>query len=182
MPGDVDAKEQFVNRQFQAELKPIYLLADSRLLFDQRTDGSRFLSDVVENSGASGPSAAYIGASNGDERSYYHDLFLPAFDSVGVGERRMIVSQPSPQDREFLKNADILLLAGGSVEKGWRVFEENGFRDLICERHAAGALLLGVSAGAVQLGRGGLTDDGSALVLTFGLLPFHIGVHEERER
>jgi len=46
----------------------------------------------------------------------------------------------------------------------------------------AGALLLGVSAGAVQLGRGGLTDDESALVATFGLLPLYVGVHEERER
>src|SRR5690348_16980479 len=38
----------------------------------------------------------------------------------------MIVSQPSPEDRQFLELADIILLAGGSVEKGWHVFEENG--------------------------------------------------------
>jgi cyanophycinase-like exopeptidase len=94
----------------------------------------------------------------------------------------MIVSQPSPKDRQFLDRADIILLAGGSVEKGWRVFEENGLGTAIGELYAAGALLVGVSAGAVQLGRGGLTDDESALVTTFGLLPLYVGVHEERER
>jgi cyanophycinase-like exopeptidase len=156
-------------------LKPIYLLADSRLLFYKRPDGSPFLKDIVGNTGASRPSAADTGASNGDEPSYYRDLFLPAFESVGVGERRMIVSQPSPEDRQFLECAEIILLAGGSAEKGWRVFEENRFRAHIGERYVAGALLLGVSAGAVQLGRGGLTDDGSALVATFGFLPLYVG-------
>ena len=179
MPGDVNGKECDGNPPSSLGLKPIYLLADSRLLFHKRADGSPFLKDIVGNTGASRPSAAYIGASNGDEPSYYRDLFLPAFESVGVGERRMIVSQPSPEDRQFLELAEIILLAGGSVEKGWCVFEENGFRALIGERYVAGALLLGVSAGAVQLGRGGLTDDESALVATFGLLPLYVGVHED---
>jgi cyanophycinase len=182
MPDDVNGKEPNANRLSSRGLKPIYLLADSRLLFHKRADGSPFLKDVVGNTGVRQPSAAYIGASNGDEPSHYRDLFLPAFESVGVGERRMIVAQPSPEDRQFLERADIILLAGGSVERGWRVFEENGFRALIGERYMAGALLLGVSAGAVQLGRGGLRDDESARVSTFGLLPLYVGVHEERER
>ena len=33
----------------QAHLKPIYLLADSRLLFESRAYGSRFLDDIVGN-------------------------------------------------------------------------------------------------------------------------------------
>jgi cyanophycinase len=182
MRGDVNGREPGADRPSSLGLKPIYLLADSRLLFHKRADGSPFLKDIVANTGASRPSTAYIGASNGDEPSYYRDLFLPAFESVGVGERRMIVSQPSPEDRQFLERADIILLAGGSVEKGWRVFEESGFRAIVGERYQAGALLMGVSAGAVQLGRGGLADDESAFVATFGFLPLYVGVHEERER
>jgi cyanophycinase-like exopeptidase len=181
MPGDVNGRKPDTDRPSSLGLKPIYLLADSRLLFHKRADGSPFLKDIVRNTGTCRPSAAYIGASNGDEPSYYRDLFLPAFESVGVGERCMIVTHPSPDYRRFLERADIILLAGGSVEKGWRVFEENGFQALIRERYMAGALLLGVSAGAVQLGRGGLKDDESAIVATFGFLPLYVGVHEERE-
>jgi hypothetical protein len=42
-------------------------------------------------------------------------------------------------------------------------------------------MVLGVSAGAVQIGRGGLTDDESAFLPTFGLLSLFVGVHEEQE-
>ena len=42
-------------------------------------------------------------------------------------------------------------------------------------------MLLGISAGAVQLGCGGLTEDGSAVIPTFGFLGLYVGVHEERE-
>jgi cyanophycinase len=180
MPSDVIRKPNIESRRVLG-LKPIYLFADSRLLFQQRADGSLFLNDVVENAGVTPPSVAYIGASNGDNPSFYQDLFLPAFEPTGVGERRMIVSRPSPEDRLFLEHADIILLAGGSVEAGWRAFEENGFRSLIEQRYLAGAILLGVSAGAVQVGRGGLTDDESVFLPTFGLLPLYVGVHEEQE-
>jgi cyanophycinase len=162
-------------------LKPIYLFADSRLLFQKRADDSLFLNEVVGNTGVTCPSVAYIGASNGDNPSIYHDLFLPAFEPTRVGERRMIPSNPSPEERLFLEHADIVLLAGGSVEVGWRAFSENGFRSLIDQRYLEGAMVLGVSAGAVQVGRGGLTDDESAFLPTFGLLSLFVGVHEEQE-
>ncbi len=165
----------------QARLRPIYLLADSRLLFESRADGSRFLDDIVSNAGVKKPSVAYIGASNGDNPDFYHGIFSPAFESADVGERRMIVSRPSAEDSLFLEQADIILLAGGSVEMGWRTFEGNGFRSLIEQRYLGGALLIGISAGAVQLGRGGVTDDESAVLATFGLVPLYVGVHEERE-
>ena len=65
------------------------------------------------------------------------------------------------------------------MEVGWRAFERNGFKDLVARRYREGATLLGVSAGAVQMGRGGLTDDGSAFLPTFGFLPSYVGVHEQ---
>ena len=161
--------------------KPCYLLADSRLLFEKGADGALFLDDVVTNANSKRPSVAYIGASNGDNRSFYHDIFLPAFESVDVGERWLIVSRPSADDLLFLAQADIILLAGCSVEKGWNIFAGNGLRSLIAQRYRAGAMLLGISAGAVQLGCGGLTEDESAVIPTFGFLGLYVGVHEERE-
>jgi cyanophycinase len=173
--------EDMAEQPSSIPLKPCYLLADSRLLFERSADGARFLEDVVLNANSKRPSVAYLGASNGDNRSFYHDIFLPAFESVDVGERRLIVSRPSADDLLFLAQADIILLAGGSVEKGWNIFAENGLRSLIAQRYRRGALLLGISAGAVQLGSGGLTEDESAVIPTFGFVGLYVGVHEERE-
>jgi len=43
------------------------------------------------------------------------------------------------------------------------------------------AALVGISAGAVQHGRGGITDDGQEHLSTIGLIPFYLGVHDESE-
>jgi len=100
---------------------------------------------------------------------------------IGIDKCRMIPTRPTPDDEAFLEQAGIILLAGGSVEIGWRAFAKNGFKELILRRFFDGAVLIGVSAGAVQLGRGGLTDDGLKYFSTFGLLPFHVGVHGESD-
>jgi cyanophycinase len=164
----------------EGPLKPIYLFADSQLLFWKRPGGGLFLKEAAEATGVEHPSAAYIGASNNDTLEYYHGIFEPAMRQITSGECRMILTRPAPEDAKFLEKADLILLAGGSVEAGWRVFSENGLRELIPRCFLAGAVLMGVSAGAVQLGRGGLTDDESALLPTFSLLPFYVAAHDEK--
>jgi cyanophycinase-like exopeptidase len=99
-------------------------------------------------------------------------------EGVGVFDCRMIPSAVSKADIAFLNAADIILLAGGDVEAGWRVFLNNGLSDHIVRRYFEGATLIGVSAGAVQLGLCCLAADGS-LIETFKLVPFIIGAHEE---
>jgi hypothetical protein len=42
-------------------------------------------------------------------------------------------------------------------------------------------LLIGVSAGAVQLGLGYIAEDGYSVLTTFGLMPFYVATHEEKE-
>ncbi len=101
-------------------------------------------------------------------------------EGVGVVDCRMIPSAVSQADMEFLNSADVILLAGGDVEAGWRVFVNNGLSEHIVRRYFEGASLIGVSAGAVQLGLCGLAADGS-LIETFKLVPFIIGAHEESD-
>lgn len=64
----------------------------------------------------------------------------------------MILSSFPSDDESFVKESDIILLAGGDIEKGWNVFTKVGLKELIIKRYYEGALLIGVSAGAVQLG------------------------------
>jgi cyanophycinase len=163
----------------ESPFKPIFLLADSQLLFRKSRKDSPLLERVIEAAAVKRPTVAYVGASNDDNLEFYHGIFEPAVEQLEVGECRMILKRPAREDAKFLESADIILLAGGSVEVGWRVFSENGLRELIPRRFVEGAVLIGVSAGAVQLGCGGLTDDERELLPTFGLLPFYVGAHDE---
>lgn len=160
--------------------QPIYLFADSRLLF--RSDGgSLFLDSVRRLVTRDSPGAAYLGASNGDAPEYY-SIFEAAMAGVGVHNCRMIPRSFPAEDQSFLNEADLILLAGGDVGRGWDVFVETGIKEFIIRRYYEGAVLMGVSAGAVQLGLYGLVERGASavgLVGTFGLVPFVIDAHDE---
>lgn len=157
-------------------MKSIFLLADSQLLF-WRENGRLLIGRLVKEWTRDQLKAAYIGASNGDNPDFY-TIFVAAMEGVGVFDCRMIPSDLSEADMAFLNEADIILLAGGDVEAGWRVFLSNGLNEHIVRKYFEGASLIGVSAGAVQLGLCGLAGDGS-LIETFKLVPFIIGAHEE---
>jgi cyanophycinase-like exopeptidase len=138
------------------------------------------------------PAAAYLGASNGDDPAFY-SIFEAAMDGAGIADRRRIVADFPPGDREFLERADLVLLAGGDPLRGWRAFAARGIDEAVARRFDAGALLIGVSAGAVQLGWGAREEtavDGAApgggasagvVVATFRLVPYFVGAHEEAE-
>ncbi|MGC2696308.1 MAG: Type 1 glutamine amidotransferase-like domain-containing protein [Candidatus Angelobacter sp.] len=161
-------------------IKPLYLLADSQLLFRQG-DGQSLTDRIRADLPSLNAKAAYIGASNGDQAEFYA-LFLAAMDGMGVTDCRMISAQLSSEDREFLGQADLVLLAGGDVERGWQVFEQKGIKDVISRKRYEGSVLVGVSAGAVQLGLGALTDASVPKKLElFGFAPFYVGAHEEKQ-
>jgi len=165
-----------------SSLKPIFLLADSQLLFWRDEEGNRFLgrARALIDAEAEGraPTAAYLGASNGDLPEFY-DLFVGAMAEIGIrsGDCLHIPSRPGPKELDFLADADLVLLAGGDVQQGWREFETSGLKEKIVERYYAGAVLIGVSAGAVQLGLKGWNDD--EIFDTFSLVPFVVDVHDE---
>ncbi len=161
-------------------IKSLYLLADSQLLFWKDKD-SLFTARIREQIEAETPKAAYIGASNGDNPDFFA-LFLGAMEMIGITDCRMIPTQPAKEDMAFLEAADLLLLSGGDTEHGWRAFEQNGLKELIPQKRFAGAVLVGISAGAVQLGMGALTGSSTMKpVEMFRFAPFYVGAHEEAE-
>lgn len=164
------------------QLRPIYLLADSQPLFETRHDRP-LLETAVEGLAADGPlNAAYIGASNGDRPEFY-EIFEAAVDAVGITDRRMIDSSFGRTDRDFLRRAVLIVLAGGDVRLGWDTFARTGMKESILDRYAKGAVLVGISAGAVQLGRYGIdgtAESGIELFDVFSLVPAVIDTHDER--
>jgi len=163
-------------------LKPIFLLADSQLLFWRDEEGRRFLDRARELIAADDPEkqpkGAYLGASNGDAPEFY-DLFVAAMNEIGIRDCRHVPSVPTEEDRAFLEQADLILLSGGGVRRGWDAFTRSGLKDKLGARYYDGAVLVGVSAGAVQLGLKGWDEDGPDLFDTLSLVPFVVDVHDE---
>ncbi|MBS4730305.1 Type 1 glutamine amidotransferase-like domain-containing protein [Mycobacterium sp. SM1] len=163
--------------------QPLYLLADSQLLFWRRRDRLLLETALDGLGGHAGLSGAYIGASNEDRPEFY-EIFEAAMDASGITAHRMIGSAFGPADRAFLERAQLIVLAGGDVRLGWDTFEKTGMKEAILDRYAQGAVLVGISAGAVQLGRYGiLGTPGSPtteLLDVFKLVPMVIDTHDER--
>jgi cyanophycinase-like exopeptidase len=161
------------------DTRPLYLLADSQPLFWQ---GGAYLRSICQVSGSSAPNVAYIGASNGDSPEA-HAIFEAAMEQVVTGRVHWVRAAFSREDRQFLEAADVLVLAGGDVEVGWKVFDSTGLGELIVSRHREGAVLIGVSAGAVQFGKYASVADGDGarkLIETFGLIDVIVDAHDER--
>ena len=165
------------------QLQPLYLLADSQLLF-WKHNGRLLLEAALDGlTGGSPVQAAYIGASNGDRVEYY-GIFEAAMDAVGIRYRRMIDSSFGADDRAFLRRAQLIVLAGGDVRLGWNTFERTGMKDVIVERYVHGAIVVGVSAGAVQLGRYAVIETPGSrkteVFEVFKLVPLVIDTHDEK--
>jgi cyanophycinase len=167
-------------RRISSPIQPIYLFADSQLLFWKRDD-VLFLESIIALLPTERTKAAYIGASNGDVLDFF-GIFESAVTNVGVADYRMIRASYSAEDASFLGQADLILLAGGDVERGWRILTDTGMNDVIIKRYHEGAVLIGTSAGATQLGLYGCKEIGPSnteLFETLKLVPYMIDAHDE---
>ncbi len=171
-----DVMDQIRYAEPGPHVQSIYLFADSQPLFWRR-GGESFIGSLCSALPTPRPLAAYVGASNGDDPAFY-SIFEAAMDEAGVAERRMIPTEIEAADFHFLEDAHLILLAGGDVELGWRAFQRNGLAQSLERRHREGALLIGVSAGAIQLGLGGWSAAGE-WIETSKILPHVVGAHEE---
>ena len=109
------------------DLQPLYLLADSQLLFWKRQD-RLLLEPALDGLALDIPvSAAYIGSSNGDRPEFYgfSRRRWPRLVSMTVA---WSIRRAAQIDRAFLERAQLIVLAGGDVRLGWNTFEKTGRR------------------------------------------------------
>jgi peptidase E len=161
--------------------KPIYLLADSQLLFWKPEGKAPFLDSVLEYVAPHTGKAAYVGVSNGDQPEFYA-LFTAAMAGIGISACRHIHAALPAAEASFLAEADLILLAGGDTELGLRTLQTNGAAEIIARRYHEGCLLMAVSAGALQLGRNVIVDrdtTASELLTGLGLVPLVLDAHQE---
>ena len=158
-------------------MNPLFLLADSQLLFQS---GEQSLSQRVRAEFSGEVKAAYIGASNNDRPEFYQ-IFTAAMERMGITACRMVPAHPSPEDRIFLEAAGLVLLAGGDAELGWTIFEQNGINQILARKRYDGSILIGVSAGAIQLGLGALSSAPQPKKIEmFRFAPFYLSAHNEK--
>lgn len=164
-------------------IKPFILLADSQLLFLKEQDQPyiRRLHQLFVNKPVL--CAAYIGASNGDQPEYF-EMFQTAMQAIDVRDCRHIKADACEADLSYLQYADIILLAGGDIHQGWQSLSKLG-RHLTNARKN-GAVIIGTSAGAIQLGSIGWYNkqylSNTDLFATFGFVPAIFSAHEEKHK
>ncbi|MFT4925976.1 MAG: cyanophycinase [Phenylobacterium sp.] len=161
--------------------KPMYLLADSQPLFFNQ-DQTPFLNRVREQFGVGQPlTAAYIGAANGDVAEFF-DIFTLAMEKIGISQCKHITSTLSNSALDFIQSADIILLSGGDVWQGWQTLQK--LDAILSHARTRGAVLIGISAGAIHLGKlGGFDKDrllNNDLFATLGFVDAIFGAHDEK--
>jgi peptidase E len=162
--------------------KPLYLFADSQLLFFKEND-VLFLHSMRALIEADQPKAAYIGASNADSPDFY-SIFMAAMEAIGIRDCRMILSSFPEEDASFCEQADLILLAGGDVARGWKVLRQTGLTETLVRKYDEGAVLMGISAGAMQLGLYCWPEVADPqpedYFKTLGLFPLIVSAHDEK--
>lgn len=120
--------------------------------------------------------AGYLGASNGEAPQFY-EFFKAAAESAQLTEYRHVSCHRSEIDSHYLAGCQIVLLAGGDVLAGYNKFLAAGLLPVLREMYLNGGSLIGVSAGAIQLGSGYLEDNTYHAML--GFTPHVVSVHDE---
>ena len=81
--------------------------------------------------------------------------------------------------------AAFIVLSGGDPQLGWETMRARGLDAALARAAAAGAVILGVSAGAIHMGaygfQGGADDRSVPPFKTLGLVPYIFGAHDEAD-
>lgn len=134
------------------------------------------------------PQVAYLGAANGEHRGWFCQTAraLEKRYRAAVAHARVGDEAENAEARRIVTESDVIYASGGDVELLAERMRASGLDEVVRARHRAGALLIGVSAGAI-----GLTsywvrfpDDDEPLALPrrfpcIGALPVAIDVHDE---
>ena len=124
----------------------------------------------------------YLGASNGDLDEYY-SMFELAAKRINLSPRHVKATSNSDADRRCVaEEAALILLAGGDPLVGLSAFKASALDASICLAHSRDAVLVGISAGAMQIGSHVYNPgDEGVPQRALGLVPLFIGAHEEEE-
>jgi cyanophycinase-like exopeptidase len=167
--------------------KPATLMAGK---VDSRNFGTKpYLGDALRLTGKSAPLALYIGAASNDNRQ-----FAAAVSTLleTAGAHRVLWpkltgrKKERARAREALEQADLVFVGGGDVEAGVDALRDANLVDDLRAAARRGAVLAGISAGAIMLGErwirwpnAAARDDEAETFACLGLVPCSLDTHGE---
>ena len=158
--------------------------------FGSRHFGTKpYLAEALKRTGKNDPVVLYVGAASGDDAN-----FGAALDAlvIAAGAGRVVWPKlagrrkQASQMRQALADADLVFVGGGDVEAGMDSLRDAG---LVDDFHAAadrGAVFVGMSAGAIMLGKRWIRwpnenagDDEAETYECLRIVPFALDTHGE---
>jgi hypothetical protein len=166
----------------------IHLLAGSP--GSRRNVYGSLITGLLQATGKPRPVVGYLGAATDDDPRFlgWMEGLLGAggpctFQLAPVKGRKAAGGAA----RRILEDADLVFVGGGDVELGMKRVEERDLAEVLRRKHAAGASVFGISAGAIMLSREWVRwrdpdDDASAERFEcLGLAPVRIDCHGEED-
>lgn len=153
----------------------LLLLADSQLLF--RQDKAPELHCRMKERFPNGIEVAYLGASNDHDPEFY-ELACAGICAL-IGQECVV--HPVCSERDLPQPCPVVVLAGGSVAKGWEMLRRAPVQTWLQRcRGLEGSVIIGVSAGAMHLASGFDPEQPQHGLQTFlNWFPHPVAVHEE---
>ena len=172
----------------------LFVTADSMPLFGEwfstevKPAIERYVHQQQQEQGVRTFTAAYVGASNGDLVEYF-DMFTMAVEGLKLSYISCVHVKASElgsvvDSKRVIKDAALIVLAGGDVHLGWRSMQACGLDVAVRDASALGAVIVGISAGAIHMGAYGYTGEEDKYVepfATLALVPLIFGAHEEQD-
>ena len=165
--------------------QPVFLIAggDTR----QMTEDFRA---SLEALGKPDPKVAYVGAANKDNKVFFH-LMKQSMMKAGAAEVTLAPIANKRADeaavRKTLSAADVIFLSGGEVEDGITGLKKYSLDIFLSGLFHAGKPFIGVSAGAIMMGRHWAhwdkegDDNTASLFDCLNFIPMVFDAHGEKE-
>lgn len=134
------------------------------------------------------PLVAWVGAANGDQRAWYERVAKVLRERYGaeVEPARTVGDVDADETRQLVDAAQMIYLGGGDVALLAERVRGSGLDEQIRRRHREGAVVVGVSAGAIGLTRywvqfpeDNLELDAPTRFACIGALPLAVDCHDE---
>lgn len=140
---------------------------------------------VLDLTGKSLPKICFLPTASGDQREqvmWFHDRFR--FTPCELSDLSLFhLSRDRVDPRALLLSQDAIYVGGGSMRNMLAIWREHQIDTAMREAWEAGAILAGLSAGAMCWFEGGITMSAGAPepVAGLGLLPGSLSVHRSSE-
>jgi dipeptidase E len=126
---------------------------------------------VLQQSRTSRPAVAFVATAMGDSDSSVA-RFYTAFSRYECRPSHLPFFQRTPPLREYLLRQDVIYVSGGNTKSMLAVWRDWGLPELLREAWEAGAVLAGVSAGAICWFQQGVTDSHAGRLAVLECLRF----------